>query len=158
RRGRAARRASKLDGARRWFDVPNNTLFGSVRVNLKGREPRGRIARRDFDDVVEELRADLRALENADTGGPAVDDVLRVDELYEGPLLDWLPDLIIDWHRSVPIRGVCSPKLGTVRGEPVGVRSGDHRPGGLVLVRGTGAAPGQRGDAVPVVDLAPTIA
>src|SRR5262249_49944255 len=43
RRGRRVRRARPLAGERRFFKVPNNELSAAIRINVKGREPRGRV-------------------------------------------------------------------------------------------------------------------
>jgi hypothetical protein len=53
---------------------------------------------------------------------------------------------------------VASPRIGTVRGETRAIRTGDHRSGGLVLLRHDGVSAGPLAEPVPVVDLAPTVA
>jgi predicted AlkP superfamily phosphohydrolase/phosphomutase len=146
-----------VDGARRFFSVPNNELFAAIRLNLVGREPRGRIRpgtdQLRWCDWLEERLLELRGLD----GRPIVRRVLRVDDLFPGPRRAHLPDLLVDWHRDRPIEGATSPVIGEVHGTYGGIRSGDHRPGGLVLVRDRGVAPGPRPRIIDVVDLAPTI-
>jgi predicted AlkP superfamily phosphohydrolase/phosphomutase len=148
-----------VDGSRRFIPVPNNELYAAVRLNLAGREPRGRVRPGpDADRWCDWLEARLLELTDADTGRPLVRRVLRVDELFPGERRDRLPDLLVDWHRDAPITSAASPTIGEVRGRYEGIRSGDHRPGGLVLVRDPGVVPGPRDRLVDVVDLAPTIA
>jgi predicted AlkP superfamily phosphohydrolase/phosphomutase len=159
RRRRVARAAVSIDGSRRFFKMPNNELYGAIRINLRGREPRGRVhSGAELDALTGMLREELLALEDPDTERPLVQEVLKTSELYNGPLLDALPDLFVDWHRDAPIRGARSAKIGTIRGSYDGHRTGDHRPGGLVLVRGPDIRPGRLAEPVPVVDLAPTLA
>ncbi len=159
RRRRSARGAVSLDGSRRFYKVPNNELYGGIRVNLVGREPRGRVRPGpELEELIAYLRAELCALTDPDSGRPIVRDVLRTDELYEGGARDALPDLLVDWHRDAPISGARSSTIGTVRGDYEGLRTGDHRPSGWVFARGPGIAPGPLGDRVRVIDLAPTIA
>jgi predicted AlkP superfamily phosphohydrolase/phosphomutase len=161
RRRRTARGAVSVDGSRRFFKIPNNELYGGIRFNLIGREPRGRVHPGDeADKLASRLRADLMSLVDADDGKPVVRDVVRTDDLYERSAHDALPDLFVDWFLDRPITGVTSPKIGTVRGTFSGIRTGDHRPDGLVFARGAGIRAGRmRGSVpVPVVDLAPTIA
>ena len=148
-----------VDGSRRFVPVPNNELYAAVRLNLAGREPRGRITPgADADRWCDWLEARLLELTDAATGRPLVRRVLRVDDLFPGRRRNALPDLLVDWHRDAPVTSAASPTIGVVRGRYDGIRSGDHRPGGLVLVRDPGVASGPRDRLVDVVDLAPTIA
>jgi predicted AlkP superfamily phosphohydrolase/phosphomutase len=150
---------TSVDGSRRFFRVPNNDLFGGVRINLAGREPHGRVRPGpELEALVECLREDLLALTNPATGRPVVTEVIRTSEAYSGEALDVLPDLMVGWSRDAPITEVWSPKTGTVEGRPGEVRTGDHRTPGLVLARGPSITPGPLGHRVSVTDLAPTIA
>lgn len=159
RRGRLARRARPLESERRFFKVPNNELYAGIRINVKGREPRGRVAPgAEFDAVIARLRRELLAIENVDTGAPLVRDVWRSDSLYRGPEHDRLPDLFVEWHRGGPMRGARSPRIGTIRGTTGSTRTGDHRPAGLFALRGCGVQAGRLTSTVPAVDIAPTIA
>ena len=151
--------AAYVDSTRNCFKVPNNELFGGIRFNVAGREPRGRLRPGPAVDAwFEGLRAGLLELENVETGGPVVRDVVRTDDVYERRDPDHLPDALVDWQRSDPIRGVRSPKVGTVNGEYRGLRTGDHRPAGLLFVRAADVAPGPRDEAVAIVDIGPSIA
>jgi hypothetical protein len=66
--------------------------------------------------------------------------------------------LLVGWSREAPIIEVWSPKTGAVMKHPGAMRTGDHRPGGLVLARGPSINSGPLGQPVSVTDLAPTIA
>jgi predicted AlkP superfamily phosphohydrolase/phosphomutase len=148
-----------LDPAsRRYFKIDNNEPWGGVRINVVGREPSGKVTRgAEFDQCCRELSADLLALVNLETGRPLARQVVRTDALYTGENLDMLPDLLVEWENETPVRSVWSPKTGRLHGEYGYIRSGDHRPAGLVLVRGPGIPPGVV-EAVDITDLAPTIA
>ena len=69
-----------------------------------------------------------------------------------------LPDLLVEWNRSAPIRSIGAPGYGRIDQEYAGIRTGDHVPGGLLVAHGAGIQPGPRPDAISMVDLAPTIA
>ncbi len=155
---RAGRAARWVDASRRFVRIPNNELYGGVRLNVAGREPRGRIRPEQVDGVVAWLEKELLALREPDTDRPIVRRVLRASELYAGERLDGLPDLLIDWDRRAPITAVASDTIGVIRGEAHGVRTGDHRPTGLVVAAGEGIAAGPIRTEVRMVDLAPTIA
>ncbi len=142
---------------RRWFKIDNNEPYGAVRINLAGREPHGIVAPTELDACIADLRRELLALVHVETGRPAVRQVLRTADLYRGENLDMLPDLLVEWERSVPVRGVASPTIGTLTATYADVRTGDHRDPGLLMARGPDIAPGRLAP-VPLVDLAPTIA
>jgi predicted AlkP superfamily phosphohydrolase/phosphomutase len=131
---------------RPWFAIPNNTVSGAVRLNLIGREPRGMIAPgADAEAAYERLERGLRELINADTGEPVVADVVRTDAVYERRPDDALPDLLVEWNRRRPIERVWSPRIGLVERAATHWRTGDHNVNGLLLARGPGIEPGDKG-------------
>jgi predicted AlkP superfamily phosphohydrolase/phosphomutase len=137
RRAGRGERATYVDSARRFYRIPNNELYAAIRLNLRGREPRGRVAPgAEAARVLEWIERELLALRDEESGRPLVRRVMRADDLYPGPRRDGLPDLFVDWERTAPITSATSPTIGVVRGSYDGIRSGDHRLGGLVIVRG----------------------
>lgn len=152
------RRTVSVDGSRRLFKVPNNELYGGVRVNLAGREPRGFVRPGDeYQTLLTQLTAELMELRDPDDDRPLVSAVYRTDDEHPGPLRSWLPDLLVDWNRDLPITGAASPAVGVVRGRYTGLRTGDHRPDGLLAVTGPGVSPRRRHDPIRMIDVAPTI-
>lgn len=148
-----------VDASRRFIRVPNNELYGGIKFNVAGREPRGRVKPgADLESLTTWLERELLALREPGTDRPIVRRVLKASELYAGEAVDALPDLLVDWDRTAPITAVRSDTIGEVRGTYGGVRSGDHRPTGLVAVRGPEVAAGPLRTPVNVVDLAPTFA
>lgn len=128
--------------AQSFFMSPNNFVVGGVRINLLGREAQGRVRPgRDLDDLCQRLEADLLALVNVDTGTSVVDRVERADAYYQRESLDAMPDLFIEWNHDHPIETVWSPRFGMIQGAYTHWRTGDHRPGGLLLTRGPGTVP-----------------
>lgn len=120
-----------------FFASPNNFVVGGVRVNLQGREEAGRVRPGpELDQLYRRLEEDLLALVNVETGSSVIDRVLRCDEHYERGTLDALPDLFLEWNHDHPIETIWSPRIGMLRGPYMHWRTGDHRPGGLLLMRG----------------------
>ena len=126
----------------RFFLAPNNSVYGGVRLNRVGREPKGRVAAEAVESVIAALERDLQSLINVETGEAVIRGTERTDRLYRRSENDTLPDLFLDWERSVPIETVWSAKTGTVHGPYLNWRTGDHRPHGLLLARGPGIPPG----------------
>ena len=142
---------------RRVFQLPESSMTGLLRINLKGREPNGLVQPgTEYEQLCDRLGDALRALENVDTGRKAVQWVARASALYQGPHLNALPDLFVEWDHSAPITRLRSPQIGTVEGNAGGQRTGSHWRGGLWLGSGPNFCSGNV-DEVNTVDLAPTI-
>lgn len=159
--GGLKRKINPGPGSRAYFQVPNNDVFGGVRVNLAGREPEGRIAPGgEYERVCADLIRDLGEFRNADNGAPVVRCVRHIRDIY--PDIDLqtsiFPDLIVEWNRERPITSVVSPKTGKISGKYEGLRTGDHKPEGLFFAKGPTVRPGPVADGVSVCDFAPTIA
>ncbi len=140
----------------RAFCLPND-YCGSIRVNLEGREPAGKVAAADYDAVCDALARELLDLENPDNGTPAVESVLKLREMYQGEYVDRLPDLSVVWSDKSPISALRSARIGTVRGENPERRPGSHSNEAMFVMAGPGVAQRDEAARAQIVDLAPTI-
>ena len=145
-------------GERRWWMQPNDSVFGSVRLNLDGREPDGRIHASRKREAAEWLAERLLELVNVETGEQAVAAVHLSDDHYERVEGDPLGDLLIEWNRAAPVDTVWSPATGVVSAPYTQWRTGDHQRPGLLLAQGRGIEPGRRAGSISVMDVAPTLA
>jgi predicted AlkP superfamily phosphohydrolase/phosphomutase len=144
---------------RRFFQEPNNCVYGGIRINLAGREPQGQVAPEDFDATCAELERELLALIDDRTGEPAVRAVIRADARHERRADDAMPDLFVDWNRAgAPIERVSSPSVGKVHVPYTHWRTGDHRPEGLLVAVGPGIATGKAQPPLAVEDIGVTAA
>ena len=108
-----------------------------LRVNLAGREPLGIVTSgAEFQAVLAEATAQLRALVNPDTGERAVEEIYFPSTQFQGPRSAELPDLAIVWNPNSPITALTSPAMGTVSGKSTEGRTGNHRPEGFALFSG----------------------
>jgi predicted AlkP superfamily phosphohydrolase/phosphomutase len=150
--------------------VPNGFASGGIRLNLKGREPAGVLEPgAEADAFCAALAADLLAIIDDRTGEPAIRRVVRTADLYDGPCLAELPDLLVDWDDRAPTSSATvgrgndavvrlrSPKLGLVEGPNLYCRTGEHRIEGMLVAAGPGIASGTLGRAVSVLDYSPTL-
>ena len=151
------------------FPVANGLPVGGIRLNLAGREPAGRLQPgAEADRFCEQLATDLTALEDPETGRPLIRRVVRTVELYQGPHVAELPDLLVEWSDEGPLGNTqagppeaaivraTSVKSGLIEGANGWGRTGEHRPGGLLVVAGPGVARSRLGD-IDLLDIAPTI-
>ena len=129
-----------------------------LRVNLAGREPAGFISPgTPYETLLAQTAAEFRALINPATGEPAVEDVYFPATLFPGPKTAELPDVAIVWNARHPIDAVASEAIGTISGEQVQERSGNHRPEGFALFRGPSFAAGRGEHPGDARQLAPAI-
>ena len=143
---------------RKAFVVPNNETAGAIRLNLIGREPKGRLSPgEEAEAYCRDLSSDLRDLINIDTGKPVVRDVIRTAEVFQGERLDNLPDLYVLWNSEAPINRVASAKTGEVTRERPEHLPGNHRPRGLFLAAGPGFLREEVRQPTSILDFAPTI-
>lgn len=142
---------------RLWFSLPNNTVSGGVRVNVRGREPAGAIHPHDVEEALRWLTDRLHEVVDVSTGRAAVGEVVRKSDLYDGPLDHLLPDLFVEWNPTARLDRLWSPAIGTLTVPDLPPRSGDHSDEGLMIACGPGLT-ARREPPMHGVDVAPTIA
>lgn len=129
-----------------------------LRVNLRGREPHGIVEPgKEYEELLDRLESELRALINVDTGEPAVEEVFRLRGLYPGSQVDDLPDISVLWRSEAPIDAVTSPEIGLLKKKAVESRSGNHRPEGFLLARGPAFREGTMSLHGDILQVAPTL-
>jgi predicted AlkP superfamily phosphohydrolase/phosphomutase len=162
----AARLAAKIDVAlemlslsrSRFFAMPHNENSGAIRINLRGREPTGRVPTGEYDTVCDELTRAFMEITNCATGKPIVEKVVRVRHEFRGEHTDSMPDLFVVWSREAPFTAIESPRIGRLDDVVSWGRTGDHSPNALLVARRAGMTPRSLRRKPTIVDVAPTIA
>jgi len=150
----------------------SDTLFPTIWINVKGREPQGIVGPgREYEQVCREIMQALLECRDEVSGQPIVEKVFQRDEIYSGPHVDKAPDLLVRWREDTTIRGIRVPgqreaknpameRASTpfIPGEDYRIISGDHRLNGLLLFCG----PAKGGARNPLreaclLDVAPTV-
>jgi predicted AlkP superfamily phosphohydrolase/phosphomutase len=142
----------------RAFQVPTNQMTGAIRINLIGRDPDGLVrSGKEYEELCQTITDGLMQLENPATGRRAVQWVSHVRDLFQGPRLDELPDLFVEWDHSSPIKSVRSVATGEVTTSRSPRRSGSHMPGGLLIAFGPDFNLGTVEKPIRTIDICPTI-
>jgi predicted AlkP superfamily phosphohydrolase/phosphomutase len=130
-----------------------------IRVNLHGREPRGRVQPGDeYKRLCVELADAFMELVNPATGELAVEKVVILREHLQGDQIDQLPDLAVVWKNfGVPIEAVESPRIGRVEIPEFNKRSGGHWHEGFLIGMGPAFRKGVSLEPNDLTDVAPTI-
>lgn len=138
--------------------------FGNIFLSVRGREPDGIVEPgMQYEQVRSEIIHRLTGWINPETGKNLVWKAYRREELYSGPHVGNAPDIVIKWedyryHSFVPAdyRKPLLFKPLPGRYKKLGW-TGNHRPEGILLMKGPGIEAGVRIDGATMIDVAPTI-
>jgi predicted AlkP superfamily phosphohydrolase/phosphomutase len=141
---------------------------GTIWINLKGREPEGIVeSGAEYEALRDEIAQQLLELRDPVTSSPLVAQVYRREELYHGPYLDLVPDLLVVWV-SEPYSPLTLHGSLSRRKRPVEVLdanqlarltrpNGSHRLNGVCTLWGEHVAHGARIEQARLQDVASTI-
>jgi predicted AlkP superfamily phosphohydrolase/phosphomutase len=154
-----------------YIGLGTGSTFSGIRLNLRGREPLGILSPGEAaDQLCAQLTGDLLNISRPGTSIPLVRQVLRTRDLYEGPLLPELPDLLVEWEPDPPMgttaAGDMSGAVWQAYSDAIGLvekintycRTGEHRIEGMLIAGGAGITGGQLEREISILDLAPTFA
>ncbi len=154
--------AQQFRGSTDWqattaFALPSY-YTGFVRINLRGREPQGIVEPGPpYHALLQRIETDLSQLVDAKTNEPAIDQVIRTDELFGGNPPTVLPDLIVHWKSCRHfLDKVVHPKVVLTQQKPEFFRDSDHIDQGFVAAAGPAITSSGEIPDVEVLDLAPT--
>ena len=131
----------------------------SVFINLKGREPRGIVEPgKEYETLREEIIGKLMEYKDPETGGNVFKKIWRKEELYNGPYMDRMPDLLVDFTGESlywSTTGEIAPGMKVI--EPSTGYSGAHVRDGIIFGYGPCMKVGVGNSESNLLDIAPTI-
>lgn len=136
---------------------------GDIYLNLVGREPQGIVLPEERRQLLLELSAKLLALKDPMTREAVVSQVYQGEKLFSGPYVEQSPDLLVEWQNWHYYSYDLFTEEKTIFGDPTYWESGklrltgNHRPNGILLMKGQPIKTGQRIDDAGIIDLAPTL-
>jgi len=119
----------------RLFPIPNNGAYAAFRLNIEGREPNGLLDEREGQAYLNAAANALLGLRETTSAAPIFTSALKTREIYDGPLVEALPDLMLKWNRERPIHSIASIGGAIVTSDGGNPRTGDHREGGRMWVK-----------------------
>ncbi len=132
--------------------------LGSIYLNVKGREPEGIIEPgQEYEEVREQIIDLARQFVDPRTGEPLIGEILKREDVYEGPYLERAPDLILRPRDEKNIFFGLADFGSNATVDTVYRYSGMHRDYGLLVVSGKGVRKGVSVEGAGIQDLAPTI-
>jgi predicted AlkP superfamily phosphohydrolase/phosphomutase len=158
------------EGTEAYFE--ENPYYPSIRVNLKGRQPKGTVEPGEhYERVRDRLIQELESWRHPETGERIVERAYRREEVYSGPCLEEAPDVIPKWalYRGYNYPFRMSSKSRTLawieRIDPnqpeqqqfFTNKSGSHRDDGIFISQGPAVRQRMEVAGARIIDLAPTI-
>jgi predicted AlkP superfamily phosphohydrolase/phosphomutase len=132
--------------------------LGSIYLNVKGREPEGIIEPgREYEEVREQIIELASRFADPRTGEPLIGEILKREDVYEGPYVERAPDLILRPRDDRNIFFGLADFGSNITVDTVYRYSGMHRDYGLLVVSGKGVRKGGSVEGAAIQDLAPTI-
>lgn len=129
-----------------------------IRINLRGREPWGVVEPgKGYDNLCAELTDELMKLRIHPGGQRAVREVWRTDQVFHGPRLRDLPDLIVHWERNVTISALEHPRIGIITSDLPAIQKSMHSSRAFLAVAGPHFRSGVQVTNAHITDLAPTL-
>ena len=142
----------------------SDEMWDAIWLNVKGREPQGIVEPGpEYEQFRDEIIRRLKQFKDDNTGESVVDRVYKREELYNGPLVDRLPDLTFTLkdfrYRIRPSDASVEDSKQGILGEVYSEDrpSGSHRPNGIFIIRGNEFKCNAELANVHIMDLAPTI-
>jgi len=136
--------------------IASGFLCSQIYINLCGREPDGIVDVDEYEPLRDRLIAELGSVVDPLSGAPHYAGIFRREDLYQGPLVDRLPDLL-----CVPADLRAADAGMDFRSNTLFARemalSGTHREQGIFAMRGPGVRRGAVVPPVRIFDFAPTI-
>jgi hypothetical protein len=132
--------------------------YGSLFLNVHGREPEGCVAPgAEYERTRDQLAEAVLSWRDPKLGRPLVSRCLRREQVYSGRRFDEAPDLILLPEDDADIFYGLSDFGSNRIWDETYRYSGMHRDDGLLIVAGPGVRRGLRASELTIVDLAPTV-
>jgi predicted AlkP superfamily phosphohydrolase/phosphomutase len=132
--------------------------LGSIYLNVKGREPEGIVEPgQEYENVRQEIMSLAERFAHPRTGERLIGEIVKKEDVYNGPYLDRAPDLILRPRDERNIFFGLADFGSNTTVDTVYRYSGMHRDYGLLMMSGKGVKRGSAIEGAGIQDLAPTI-
>ena len=136
--------------------------FGNICINLRGREPYGIVEPgSEFNALRNQIMEELKGLQDPENGCNMIENVYKREEVYTGAFSDTAPDILISWSRGYSFIGDTEQTILGIKSDrdnlfTTHIWSGNHRPQGVLFVKGRDIKRGYEIKQASIMDVAPT--
>jgi len=149
------------------FDMSKTKVYpvgawGNLCINLKGRQPYGIVnPGKEYEDQRDEIIMKLKDLRDPATGTPVIDKIYKREEVYS-IFPENTPDMLICWAKGYSFIGEREMKVIGIKADRNNLFtehrwSGNHRPNGILIIKGKEIKEDYQTNGAEIVDVAPTI-
>jgi predicted AlkP superfamily phosphohydrolase/phosphomutase len=110
------------------------TVYGTIQLNLMGREPLGTVPEKESEALKLEIIQKLTNIKDPISGQPFIKSVHKKEEIFSGPALNKIPDLIIIPHEGFYLFSGTGEKELFHGAHPLSI--GNHVKEGIVAISG----------------------
>lgn len=130
----------------------------SIYLRVRGRDPGGLVEPgAEYEAVRDWIIQALLDLRDPETGEPVVAGAWRREEVYDGPYVDQLPDVVFSLEQRPYLPGEQLAAPAIIKPLPAIAGGGRHQPNGIFLAAGADIRSNVRMEGAQIVDVAPTI-
>ncbi len=126
-----------------------------IYINLRGRGPHGAVPMDEYEVLRNAIISALLAVRDPENGHQVVERVYRKEELYRGPYLGQMPDLLLVMAPGYELAESFDARRMFLA--PTRRRTGTHRPEGVLIACGKGIVQGVEIAPASLLDVAPTL-
>jgi len=130
------------------------TVYGTIQLNLIGREAEGIVPSREAENLKSEIIQKLVNVKDPISGEPFIKAVYKKEEIFNGPALNKIPDLIIVPHAGFYLFSGTGEKELFHEAHPLSF--GNHVSEGIVAIKGLQASKIDL-SSPKITDITPTI-
>jgi len=139
-----------------------SSSYGAISINLEGREPQGKVQTDEYEKLRNEIMRRLKGLVDVEMSSNVVDRIWKREEVYWGPHVSSLPDIVIQFKDESKYESVISISEDILGDElfylpsnpPV---SSAHTRQGIFAAYGPDVKRAGRIGTAQIYDIAPTI-
>ncbi|MBN1661792.1 MAG: alkaline phosphatase family protein [Anaerolineae bacterium] len=138
--------------------VSGSPATEGIYLNVRGREPAGIVEPgQAYEALRERIITALGALHDPETGEPVVRAAYRREEIYAGPFLDQIPDVVFDLGDGPYLANDALGANHVIAPLPPDYLQGRHRPAGILVAAGPHVRRGMPIEGARIVDVMPTV-
>lgn len=137
-------------------------VYGHLCINLKGRQPQGIVEPgKEYEELRDGLIIKLKSLKDPATDAPVIETVFKREDVYS-VFNESTPDILISWAGGYSFIGESVLCLLGIKSQEDSIFtmhrwSGNHRPDGILIIKGKGIKANCEINGAEIVDIAPTV-